>query len=80
MNEDIQFIEWTNVVEWGKIFCPMLDMEVMTYYPSGQPAYDSYTAIIVGEDGETFYYRFDQDEGRWDEDAYWVDIEVEEDV
>lgn len=80
MSEEIKFIEWSNVVEWGKIFCPMLGMEVMTYYPNGQPAYDSYTAIIVGEDGEAFYYRFDQDEGGWDEVAYCVNMEVEDGV
>lgn len=74
----MKFIFWDNVVEWGKIYCPMLGMDIMTYYPKGQPAYDSFTPIIVGEDGETFYYRYDHDEGGWCEDAYVVDVEVVE--
>ncbi|WP_324627657.1 hypothetical protein [Bacillus paranthracis] len=65
-------LSWSNSVEWGEIYCPMLGKYVMTYYKEGTPAYDTYTNPFVNEDGDIYYYRFDQDEGGWDEDAEWL--------
>ncbi|PGA79631.1 hypothetical protein COL94_28880 [Bacillus wiedmannii] len=65
-------LSWSNGVEWGKIYCPMLGQEVMTYYMEGTPPYDTYTNPIVNEDGDVYYYRFDQDEGGWHEDSEWL--------
>lgn len=78
MSKNLKFIFWSNTVEWGKIFCPMLGFDIMTYYAKGTPAYDSYTPIIVGADGETYFYKYDHDLGGWDEDAHVIDIEVQE--
>ncbi|AKQ08610.1 putative DUF3850 domain-containing protein [Bacillus phage vB_BceS-M2] len=65
-------IPWGNSVEWGAIFCPMLNKEVMTYYAKGGKPYDTYTNIFVNEDGDMYYYTFDQDEGGWHEEPTWV--------
>lgn len=64
----MEWLEWKcEIVEWGKIFCPMVGEEVMTYYPKGRPAYDTVTAPFVDSDGDVCYYKFDQDEGCWEE-------------
>lgn len=66
--DDIRWLSWENGKEWGRIECPMLGGEaVMTYYPEGAPCYYSYTAPFVLDD-EVCYYRYDHDEGRWDDD------------
>ena len=67
-----KWLQWENAQEWGKIYCPMLACEIMTYYPKGRPAYDSYTAPFVDEDGDVNYYKFDHDEGAWDEYLIWA--------
>ena len=65
-----RWLKWENAEEWGKIQCPMLDDEyVMTYYRKDAPCYYSYTAPFVDEDGDVCYYRYDHDEGCWDEDT-----------
>jgi hypothetical protein len=71
VNGEIKFLEWDNAQEWGEIFCPMLNMNVMTYWEKGTPCYDTYTAPFVTEDG-VYCYRFDQDEGCWHEDMQFV--------
>lgn len=64
-----KWLKWENGKEWGEIQCPMLDGErVMTYYPEGVPCYYSYTAPFVCG-GDVCYYRYDHDEGGWDEDT-----------
>ncbi len=70
--EEMQWLTWKNVKEWGEIQCPMLgDKCVMTYYREDEPCYYSYTAPFV-QDGEIYYYRFDHDEGCWDESTYCI--------
>lgn len=65
-----KWLEWDNGKEWGKIQCPMLgENYVMTYYPEGLPCYYSYTLPFVDGYGDVCYYRFDHDEGCWDEDT-----------
>lgn len=71
--ERMKELNWINAIEWGKIHCPMLGKEVMTYYPEGSKPYDTYTNPFVNEDGEVLYYRFDQDEGYWLEEPYWLE-------
>ena len=68
----IKWLSWENAEEWGTIYCPMLDMEVMTYCPNGAPAFDTYTAPFVDVDGEAGYYKYDQDEGCWVEDLHCI--------
>lgn len=63
-------LSWENAVEWGEIYCPMLKKMVMTYYAKGVPPYDTYTNPFVDEDGNVFFYKFDQDEGGWDDCAH----------
>lgn len=64
-------LKWENGKEWGEIECPMIGGEpVMTYYLEGVPCYYTYTAPFVDEDGEVCFYRFDQDEGCWDEEIF----------
>ncbi|QOS98941.1 hypothetical protein JNUCC42_21470 [Brevibacterium sp. JNUCC-42] len=63
-------LEWSNGVEWGEIFCPMTGQDEMTYWKEGTPCNDIFTAPMVDDDGDIFYYRFDQDEGCWHEDMY----------
>lgn len=66
-----KWLKWENGKEWGEIECPMLDGErVMTYYQEGVPCYYSYTAPFVS-DGEVGYYRYDHEEGCWDEDTFF---------
>ncbi|MCL6441857.1 MAG: hypothetical protein K6T83_00080 [Alicyclobacillus sp.] len=65
-------LKWSNGVEWGEIFCPMLGRNVMTYWPQGRPCYDTWTAPMVDEERNVFCYRFDQDEGCWVEGVYWL--------
>ncbi len=70
--QEMQWLTWKNGKEWGEIQCPMLgDKYVMTYYSEGEPCYYSYTAPFV-QDGEIYYYRFDHDEGCWDESTYCI--------
>ena len=78
--EKIKWLEWSgNVEEWGKIECPMLGNEwVMTYYSKGTPCYYSYTAPFMDESGDVCYYRFDHDEGCWDEDVMYTICQSEE--
>jgi hypothetical protein len=66
-------LSWSNGKEWGKIYCPMLDETVMTYWKKGTPCYDTYTNPFVNEDGEIYCYRYDHDLGAWHEDdTYWL--------
>lgn len=65
-----KWLQWENAQEWGKIYCPMIGNEVMTYYPIGTPAFDSYTAPFIDDDSDVCYYRYDHDEGGWTEEAY----------
>lgn len=65
-----KWLQWENAQEWGEIYCPMLGRSVMTYYPKGTPAFDSYTAPFVDADGDVCYYKFDHDEGNWVEETY----------
>jgi hypothetical protein len=65
-------LSWSNGVEWGNIYCPMLGKEVMTYYTEGTRPYDTYTNPIVNEDGDVYYYRYDHDEGGWHEEPEWL--------
>lgn len=60
-----KWLKWENGKEWGTLYCPMLEKEIMTYWPGG-PAFYSYTAPFV-DDGDVCYYRYDHDEGGWDE-------------
>ena len=60
-----EWLKWENGKEWGTLYCPMLEREVMTYWPGG-PAFYSYTAPFV-EDGDVCFYRYDHDEGGWDD-------------
>lgn len=73
-----KWLQWEDAEEWGEIECPMLDgQKVMTYIPKGAPAYYSMTAPFV-EDGDVCYYRYDHDEGCWDEDTIFVIEEYQE--
>lgn len=73
-----KWLKWENGREWGEIQCPMLDDErVMTYYPESGPCYYSCTAPFVDDDGDICYYRFDHDEGCWDDAVYVVGEYVE---
>lgn len=64
-----KWLRWENGEEWGRIQCPMMDNEwVMTYCHPDVPCFYSYTAPFVC-DGDVCYYRFDHDEGSWDEDT-----------
>ncbi|MEE3809539.1 hypothetical protein V2H29_21600 [Lysinibacillus fusiformis] len=60
-------LEWSNGSEWGKIHHESLG-EVMTYWHKGTPCYYTYTAPVVDSEGYIYCYRFDHDEGYWDED------------
>ncbi|KHD34434.1 hypothetical protein NL50_17145 [Clostridium acetobutylicum] len=64
--------------EWGEIFCPMIGKEVMTYYPNGTPPYDTITSPFINEDGEIYYYKYDQDEGCWYEDTIFSICDADE--
>ncbi|WP_460293781.1 DUF3850 domain-containing protein [Clostridium tertium] len=77
IDSDIE-LEWkSDMNEWGTIYCPFLNKEVMTYYPVGAPAYDSITNPFINEDGEVYYYKYDHDEGGWCEDMFHM-CDVEE--
>lgn len=66
--EEVKWLSWKNGKEWCKVQCPMFgDKYIMTYYPEDVPCYYSYTAPFVCDE-EVCYYRFDHDEGCWDED------------
>ncbi len=69
----VKFLKWgDDMEEWGEIECPMLNNEsVMTYCLKGEPCYYSYTAPFANESGEIGYYRYDHDEGYWDEDTFF---------
>ena len=74
-----RWLKWENGKEWGEIQCPMLDDEyVMTYYPESKPCYYSYTAPFVYE-GNIYYYRYDHDEGCWDDTLFYIG-EATEDI
>lgn len=64
--EEIE-LGYSNAQEWGMITHPHLG-KVMTYYPVGVPAYDSYTKPFVDNDGDICHYRYDHDEGSWNEE------------
>lgn len=74
---NIEWLKWEDATEWGIIECPMLGGEmVMTYYLKDCPCFYSYTAPFVLADGSAYFYRFDHDEGCWDEDAlFYLDEE-----
>lgn len=63
---------WGNAREWGKIYDPMLEKEVMTYCPLGAAAFDSYTAPFMNDDGNIVYRRYDHDAGGWKDMTYYV--------
>lgn len=70
IKEDIE-VKWKgNMIKWGEIYHPTLEKYIMTYYPSGTPAYDSYTNPFIDEDGNIYYLKYDHDEGCWENDAY----------
>lgn len=75
----MKWLKWENGEEWGEIECPMVGGMIMTYYPKGVPCYYTYSAPFVDDDGEVCYYRFDQDEGCWDEDLFFM-CEYEEGI
>lgn len=69
MDERKRWLKWENGKEWGEIACPMLGGEmVMTYYTEDMPCYYSYTAPFIC-DGDVCFYRYNHDEGCWDEDT-----------
>lgn len=59
-------LSWSNGREWGEIHHPQLG-KVMTYWKEGTPCYSTYTSPIVDVDGCIVTYKFDQDEGCWEE-------------
>lgn len=66
-------LEWkSNMVEWGEIYCEELGKDVMTYYPSGTPAYDTITNPFMSDDGDIYYFKYDQDEGYWKDGAIYL--------
>lgn len=67
-----KFLSWVNAREWGKIYDPMLEKEVMTYCSQGAPAFDSYTAPFMNDDGDIIYHRFDHDAGGWTNITYYL--------
>lgn len=66
-----------NMVEWGEIYCPMTGKDEMTYHYNGCPAFDSFTQLMEDEDGELYYYRYEHDEGGWEEDTIYCIYEDE---
>lgn len=69
----MKWLKWENGEEWGEIECPMFNNEmIMTYYFKGVPCYYTYSAPFVDDDGEVCYYMYDQDEGCWDEDLFFM--------
>lgn len=61
-------VTYGNAQEWGEITHPHLG-RIMTYYPLGAPAYDSYTKPFVDNDGDICCYKFDHDAGFWTGDT-----------
>ena len=78
----IEWCEWDNPdawLEWGEIECPLLNGErVMTYYPKGELAFDSYTKPFLMDDGGVCVLKFDHDEGCWYDSFYIIREEGEE--
>ena len=69
----VKWLQWENAEEWGEIECPMLDGEnIMTYAPKGYPVFYSYTAPFVDADLDVCYYRFDHDEGMWEDVIFCI--------
>lgn len=72
-------LKWSNGIEWGEIEHPVLGL-IMTYYKSGIPCYDSYSAPRVSEDGGIYCERFCHDDGVW-KDTIWIgEHEAEEEI
>lgn len=72
IDEDVE-LEWkSNMNEWGEIYCPFLNKEVMTYYPVGVRPYDTITNPFIEENGGVYYYKYDHDEGGWNEECYMM--------
>jgi hypothetical protein len=72
-------LKWSNGVEWGEIEHPDFGM-IMTYWRTGTPCYDTYTAPRVTEDGDIYCDRFCQDDGVW-KDTIWIgEYEGEEEI
>lgn len=69
LDSDVELKWKSNMVEWGEIYNEELGKDVMTYYPSGMPPYDTITNLFINEDGEVYFYKFDQDEGYWEDGA-----------
>ena len=73
----VHWLKWENGKEWGEIQCPMLEnANVMTYY-SDAPCYYTYTAPFIC-DNEICYYRFDHDEGCWNDTLFCIGEYAEE--
>ncbi len=67
----VHWLKWENGKEWGEIQCPMLgNVYIMTYY-SDAPCYYTYTAPFI-DDGDICYYRFDHDEGCWNDNLFYL--------
>ena len=64
-------LEYKNAQEWGEIHHSELGW-IMTYYPIGVPAFDSWTKPFVDNEGDICCYRYDHDEGVWHEDIIVV--------
>lgn len=78
IDEDVE-LEWkADMNEWGEIYCPMIGREIMTYWPKGQPCYDTVTKPLIDENGDIYYYKYDHDEGCWDEDCVITLCDAEE--
>lgn len=72
IDEDVE-LEWkSNMNEWGEIYCPFLNKEVMTYYPVGVRPYDTITNPFIEKNGGVYYYKYDHDEGDWKEECYMM--------
>jgi len=67
-------LEWKcEMIEWGEISCPFRHNKfLMTYYPKGSRPYDTVTNPFIDDDGEIYYYQFDQDEGGWKDDTFVI--------
>lgn len=78
IDEDVE-LEWkSDMNEWGEIYCPMMGKEVKTYWPNGTPCYDTVTNPLLDKDGNVYYYKYDHDEGGWDEDTSFTLCDAEE--
>ncbi|MDE7202610.1 MAG: hypothetical protein K2O91_12090 [Lachnospiraceae bacterium] len=73
-----RWLKWENGKEWGRIRCPLLNDEyVMTYYPKSALCYYLYTAPFV-RSGNVCYYRYNHNEGFWDDRLYCVGEYIED--